>query len=239
MGDLTTLLQALPIKSPAKVVADRLRKSGWLLPSGKAGVWEFVPAAMAGAYSRNDPLLPVKAFLKKHPDAVCGLTLQSAAWMRGAAERIPIKPQLAIKDRRVVRALPDAIEAFVFNPSLPIEFFNGTPVLRCESILVQIAYKPTWVRSWQSVLEWLPAICAEAAPDDILRELVARPQSVAARTGYLLQGLLPETAAQIFKGYTPPNQAWFGRRGQVLRTDPKWRISDTLLPFDPKGLAAV
>jgi len=41
---------------PINVVLQRLRERGWLLDLKTRGVWEFAPAARAGAYSAGDLL---------------------------------------------------------------------------------------------------------------------------------------------------------------------------------------
>src|SRR5664280_2224551 len=44
---LAELATPARVATEPKTVADRLRKLGWLLPTGTAGVWEFAPAAHA------------------------------------------------------------------------------------------------------------------------------------------------------------------------------------------------
>jgi hypothetical protein len=121
----------------------------------------------------------------------------------------------------------------VFMPRLPYGTAKGVPVLRPASVLTHMASTPTRVRSWASALEWLPEVAAEATADDVLAELDARPATVGARAGYLLQGLRPDIAARIVG---PKTKTWFGRRGKLVRHDNRWQVADTLLPFDPRTL---
>ena len=44
-------VRAVGVRTATRTVATRLRERGWLLPTGQRGVWEFAPAAVAGAYS--------------------------------------------------------------------------------------------------------------------------------------------------------------------------------------------
>jgi len=50
---LDELVRTAGIRTATRTVATRLRERGWLLPTGQRGVWEFAPAAVAGAYSRG------------------------------------------------------------------------------------------------------------------------------------------------------------------------------------------
>ncbi len=108
-------------ESNPSLIALRLKKAGWLLPTDQRGVWEFAPAAMAGAYSRNDPLMEVKAFCLRHPDKRCFLCLQTAAWALGLADRIPEKKRWRLllyhKDVLLIAYLyTDMIHVLRHNP---------------------------------------------------------------------------------------------------------------------------
>ena len=95
MQRLSYLAQKHNVKTDPAVIALRLRKAGWLLPTPQRGVWEFSPAVMAGAFSRNDPLMPVIAYMKSHPETECFLCMQTAAWALGLADRLPTRRELA------------------------------------------------------------------------------------------------------------------------------------------------
>ena len=51
LAELAALATRTGIGTEPRVVADRMRKLGWLLPTETAGVWEFAPAAHAGPVS--------------------------------------------------------------------------------------------------------------------------------------------------------------------------------------------
>ena len=57
--ELAALVKHAGVRTEARVVADRLRRLGWLLPTATAGVWEFAPGSHAGesgmATSRPGP----------------------------------------------------------------------------------------------------------------------------------------------------------------------------------------
>ena len=54
----------------------------------KRGVWEFEPAAVAGAYSRGGHTRLLRSILVLS-DIACGLTFQAAAWALDLADRAP------------------------------------------------------------------------------------------------------------------------------------------------------
>lgn len=232
---LSGLVEQQGLRTPAKVVAARLRERGWLLPTGRRGVWEFAPAAVAGAYSRNDPVTPLRAFLSQRPRARCALTFQAAAWAHGAADRVPAHLEVAAATSELARQLPTSLAASVFDAHLEYRILRTVPVLAVESVIVHLAARPAAVRSWTSALEWLPDLTHMLALDPLRQELDDRPASVRARTGYLLQGLRPDLA-NMLHGAPLAGKTWFGPRGKLRRHDTTWQIADTLLPFDPRTL---
>ena len=235
MSRLDELVRSAGVGTQTRTVAARLRERGWLLPTGQRGVWEFAPAAVAGAYSRGGPTRLLRAALAR-TDVTCGLTFQAAAWALGLADRAPVRVEVAAADDRSAAQLPAALDVSVFMPGLPYGTAKGVPVLRPASVLIHMAATPARVRSWASALEWLPEVAAEATADDVLAELDARPATISARAGYLLQGLRPDIAARIVG---PKTKTWFGWRGKLVRHDSRWQVADTLLPFDPRALEPV
>jgi predicted transcriptional regulator of viral defense system len=236
---LAAMLVEAGIKTPARVVAARLREHGWLLPTDQRGVWEFAAADLAGPYSQGDPLVSVKSFRARRPETSCALTFQTAAWAHGLADRVPARLEVAVPAGAVARHLPRSLDGSVFVPVLPTTTVREVPVLAAESVLVHMAAKPSAVRSWASASEWLPDLAAELDGDLLVAELSERPPTVIARAGYLLQGLRPDLALRLRQAPLPAGKTWFGPRGKLLRHDARWQIADTLLPFDPRDLEDV
>jgi hypothetical protein len=235
MAHLDELVRMFGVGTQTRTVAARLRDRGWLLSTGKRGVWEFAPAAVAGAHSRGGPTRLLRAALAR-ADIACGLTFQAAAWAVGLADRAPSRVEVAAADDRSAAQLPTALDVSVFKPRLAYATTKGVPVLQPASVLTHMASTPSRVRSWGSALEWLPDIAAEANVGDVLAELDGRPATVSARLGYVLQGLRPDIAARIAG---PRTKTWFGPRRKMVRHDSRWQIADTLLPFDPRTLEPV
>jgi predicted transcriptional regulator of viral defense system len=238
-ADLESLRNEVGIKTPARVIAARLRDKGWLLPTSSRGVWEFVPAAVAGPYSENDPLTPLKAALLKNPNTKCGLTFQTAAWLYGFADRVPSKLEVAVINRNTPVGFNQKMQVSVYIPRLAYNAIREVPVLAIESIFVQLAHRPSVIKSWSGVLEWLPEVAADISEDKLLYELKDRPLATIARTGYLFQGMRLDLADTIYNNYPIVNKTWFGPRGTLKNHDNHWLVADTILPFDPKKLEDV
>lgn len=235
MPRLEEIVRSAGVGTQTRTVAARLRDRGWLLPTGQRGVWEFVPAAVAGAHSRGGPARLLRAALAR-ARVPCGLTFQAAAWALDLADRAPTRIEVAAADAQAAARLPVALDVSVFSPRLPYGTAKAVPVLRPASVLAHMAASPGRVRSWGSAVEWLPEVAAEAAAADLIAELDGRPATVRARMGYLLQGLRPDVAARIGG---PATKTWFGPRRKVVRHDSRWQVADTLLPFDPRDLEPV
>jgi hypothetical protein len=235
MSHLDEVVRSAGIGTQTRTVAARLRERGWLLATGQRGVWEFVPAAVAGVHSKRDPARLLRAALARHA-ITCGLTFQAAAWALGLAGRAPARIEVAAADGSAAAALPSALDVSVFAPRLPYRRAKAVPVLEPASVLAHMAASPGRVRSWASAVEWLPEVAAEAHVSDLVAELEGRPGTVSARLGYLLQGLRPDVAARISG---PATKTWFGPRRKVIRHDSRWQVADTILPFDPRHLEPV
>lgn len=233
---LASLCERSGVRTPAKVVASRLREKGWLLATPQRGVWEFAPAELAGAYSSADPLLPLKAHAAAHPGDTFALASQTAAWALGLADRVPAVLDAAFE--RMPASVPDGVRASTYRPNIPTTAAKGVSALAPESIVVHMTQRPSAVRSWQGVAEWLPDVAYELDAAKVLDELGGRPRSVAARTGYLLQGMRPDVAGAIMKASPPRSRVRFGT-GTAIRNDERWQVSDSTLPFDPCELEEV
>lgn len=236
---LAEILRDEGIATPAHVFASRMRDKGWLLPTGQRGVWEFAPAAVAGPYSSMDPLLSLKAFAAAHPQAETALTMHAAAWALGLSDRAPATLDVAVPAPLGRTALPDGLSAHAFAPNLNTSEARGVDVLAPESAFVHMAASPAAVRSWQSASEWLPELAYEMDAGGMLEELEGRKSSVWARAGYLVQGMRPDIAEAISEAFRPNAKVRFGPRTASLRNDERWKVADTILPFDPREMEAV
>jgi len=225
----------LGISTDARVLAARLRNSGWLLPTPIRGTYEFAPGSHAGPLGHADPLTPVRAALHSRPDLEAALALESAAWAHNLADRLPNKLEVAIPVGHTAPAgLERVARVLRFTAQLSTVSLRGVPVHAPETLLVHLAYRPSQVRSWTSVGEWLPDLVHAVDGDRVVAELEGRDAAVGARVGYLVSGLRPSLARRMERFIA--GRVWFGPRGALRRHNARWQIADTVLPFDPVSL---
>ncbi len=239
LEEIAQLAESRGILTRAAQIANRLKQAGWLLPTSQRGVWEFAPASMAGPYSKNDPLKEVKAYQLANPQVQCFICLQTAAWAMGLADRVPSRKELAFVSLPK-RKMADCILPYKYTPTLEPKSVRGVPCLTPESIVVHLASKPDAIKSWESVLEWLPDVVYEINLKDLMTEISNKSDSVKRRVGYLLQGMYPEASHEIMEIVgSPTSKIRFGPRKTSIRNDQDWMISDTILPFSVKELEKV
>jgi predicted transcriptional regulator of viral defense system len=219
-------------------LARRLRATGWLLPTGRPGIYEFAPGAHAGPYGHGDPFVALHAELRAKPDLPVRLALHSALWAHGLAERPPPRHEVMLPAGTPASApLSRAFRVVRFDAQNPPADVRGTPTSTPATVLVHAAAKPNAVRSWTALGEALPELVERSTVAELRAELTQRPASVGARLGYLLAGVDEQLVSDL--GLTAGHgTVWFGPRGAVRRFDARWNIADTLLPFDPRQLTS-
>jgi hypothetical protein len=240
VAELAALATRTGIGTEPRVVADRLRKLGWLLPTATAGVWEFAPAAHAGPMGHGDQFLELRAALAPRPSLDAAVCLVSALLAQGLTDRAPDRLEVAVKTGASVPVgLRRATRVVVFDANLAPDRSRGVPVHLPATILVHIAARPGEVRGWSAIADALPELVEVVTPADIDGELTGRPRSVRVRLAYLTQGVAPDLADRL----VPPNdggrtapKVWFGPRGNLKHHSARFSVADTLLPFDPASL---
>jgi hypothetical protein len=240
LAELAALVTRTGVGTEPRVVADRLRKLGWLLPTETAGVWEFAPAAHAGPVGHGDQFLGLRAALASRPSLAAAVCLTSALLAHGLTDRAPDRLEVAVKTRASIpEGLRRATRVVVFDSNLPPERSRGVPIHQPGTILVHVAARPADVRGWGAIADALPELVDVVAPDDIDAELAGRPRSVRVRLAYLTQGVAPDLAERL----VPPDdggrgapKVWFGPRGSLKRHSSRFSVADTVLPFDPASL---
>lgn len=166
LSEVGALAARVGLKTPPAVIADRLRRRGWLLPTGQRGMYEFAPGAHAGPYGHGDPFLTFRAARSAKPfDA--SIALQSALWLHGLSERAPDKHELAAAPDA---AVPDSVKREMrvvrFRAQAEPTVVNGLPVHQAASVLVHLAAKPGAARNWPVFAEALAALVALATSAD-------------------------------------------------------------------------
>jgi hypothetical protein len=240
LAELTDLIDRVGVGTEPRVVAARLRRLGWLLPTETAGVWEFAPAAHAGPIGHGDQFIELRAALAARPSLDAAVCLVSALAARGLTDRAPDRLEIAIRTRdSVPQGLRRAARVLIFGANLAPQWSSGIPVHQPATILVHLAARPTDVRSWGAIAEALPELLEVSAPAEIDAELAGRPRSVQVRLAYLVQGIAPDLADRLVppdEGGRSASKVWFGPRASLKRHSSRFSVADTLLPFDPASL---
>ncbi|MGH9131783.1 MAG: type IV toxin-antitoxin system AbiEi family antitoxin [Acidimicrobiales bacterium] len=240
LAELAALVRRAGVGTETKVVADRLRKLGWLLPTGIAGVWEFAPAAHAGGIGHGDQFLGLRAALAARPTLDAAICLTSALAVHGLTDRAPDRLEVAVgTGASVPVGLRRATRVVVFDAKAATELSHGVPVHRAATILVHLVDRPADVRGWGVIAEALAELVSLFAPAELDAELAGRPRSVRVRLAYLTQGVEPELADRLVpaqEGGRSAPKVWFGPRAALKRHSARFSVADTLLPFDPADL---
>lgn len=170
-----------------RLIAQRLRERGWLLDLATRGVWEFAPAARAGAFGSGDPLIELRATLARDPSAPYVVAAESAAFLSGLASRRP-EPE-AVGAPEGVR-LPKALSAFRivrWRPATPLLRREDLPVWAPATLLAFLASRPGGYHDWPNVGEWLGQAAGYVTISDLVLELTGAPRSAWARLAYMLE----------------------------------------------------
>jgi hypothetical protein len=196
--DIEQLRQASGTKSSTRYLIEVLTDEGWLLPLRNQGVWEFAPAARAGAFGSGDPHIELRAALRKRPNLPVALAEETAAWLHGLSGRPPTRDVLGAPHQL---RLPPALSGYRVvrtTPRLESEQRNGLPVWRVETLLVAMADRPASYRDWPNVTDWLSQAVARVTDDGLQAELQDRSRAAWMRLAYLVdRGGNTELAADL------------------------------------------
>ncbi|MCL4554725.1 MAG: type IV toxin-antitoxin system AbiEi family antitoxin [Actinobacteria bacterium] len=186
-ADLTEFALEAGVEWPTSLIAQRLRQLGWLLPLATKGVWEFAPAARAGAFGSGDPLIELRAVLARDPKVRFAVAAESAAYLLGFASRRPeiecvgappgIRPPKSFCGYRIVR----------WAPSAAVMHREGLPVWSPATLLAFMATRPAGYHDWPNVGEWLPQAAQSTKANDLVDELADRPAAAWLRAAYLME----------------------------------------------------
>jgi hypothetical protein len=151
--DLDRLARDAGVDWPTGVILQRLRQRGWLLDLRTRGVWEFAPAARAGAYGAGDPLIELRATLARRPDAPFAAAAESAAYLLGYAGR---RPHLDVVSVPAGVTVPPALRVYRvvrWAVRVPLERRDELPVWSPCTLLTFMATRPSLYRDWPNAGE--------------------------------------------------------------------------------------
>lgn len=217
------------VRWPTDVVVRRLRERGWLLDLATKGVWEFAPAARAGAYSSGDPLIELRATLARDPSAPYSVAAESAAYALGLSSRYPERDVIGAP--REVR-LPQALEGLRivrWKPALPAVVRDSLPIWSVATLLAFMAARPAGYRDWPNAGEWIPQAASGVSVSDLALELAGRARSAWARTAYLLDrgGAAPTARELLSRAPRGTGPYYLGRRSAGGLYDSAYDVVDS------------
>jgi hypothetical protein len=231
----TQLLRSLAarrhVSVPVDELVERLRRHGWLLDLTTRGVWEFAPAARAGALGSGDPFIELRATLLRRPDLPVSVAGESAAWLQGLSGRLPGRQVIAAPPKL---ELPPALGRFRtvrHLAQLTPDTLDGLPVWRVASLLAHMAARPSSYRDWPNVGDWLTDAVARVDTDDIEHELQGQKRSTWARLAYLLDRGGRVDWARDLLAKAPPGSGpyYLGPRDRRGHFDARYDVIDSHL----------
>ncbi len=184
--DLEEWAREAGIRWPTNVVLQRMRERGWLLDLKTRGVWEFAPAARAGAYGAGDPLIELRATLARRPAAPYALAAESASYLLGYASRRPAREVVSAPAGVTVPPALRDFRAVRWTAKASLVEREGLPVWGPSTLIAFMATRPSLYRDWPNAGEWLGMAAAEVGADALRDELRGRSRSAWARAAYLL-----------------------------------------------------
>ena len=239
--DLARLASAARVRSDPRLIADRLRKLGWLLPTAIRGVFEFAPGAHAGPIGHGDPWLTVRAAAASNPSLSLAVAGTSAMWAHRLLDRPPTRLHLVVGPHdHVSSSLAKAAHVTRFESQVAPLRIADVPVHSPATVLVHAAVHPSDIEPWTVAAEALHDLVSLADRVELDAELRDRPKSVVARLAYLIHGVDPQLADDLYPAPLAGQQhpkIRFGPRGSARRNSQRFGIADTILPFNPGQLA--
>lgn len=226
LGSLATLAG---VDWPVEVVVRRLREAGWLLDLRTRGVWEFAPAARAGAFGSGDPFIELRATLARDGGSLFAIAAESAAYLLGLASRRPDREVIgAPAGVRTPKALGD-LRVVHWTPRTEFVVKDELPVWSATTLLAFMAARPGGYRDWPNVGEWIVQAARVTPVDAIAEELSGHPRAAWARAAYLLdRGEESDDAAHLM-GLAPSGTGPFylGRRAVSGCYDGRFDVVDS------------
>lgn len=185
-SQLEGLVRDAGIESPVDLVLQRLRERGWLLDLKTRGVWEFAPAARAGAYGSGDPFIELRATLARRQETSFAVAAESAAYLLSYASRRPDREVVSVPAGSIVPPALRAYRVVRWRARAPLVEREGLPVWSASVLVAAMAIRPSSFRDWPNAGEWLSRAAADVAFDEIRLELEGHARSAWARAAYLL-----------------------------------------------------
>lgn len=216
-------------RSVVRQAITELVRRGWLRPLGIQGAYEFIPGAAAGAYPSGDPWLVLRAELARRPDLSIHIGANSAAWLRGYAQRSP-SPHFVVTEPTVSipRPLRAAYRVLQTRPAPATDRIDGLPVPSSTELFVEVAQLAPRL-PLDAALGWLRRLLTDTAPDQVAQMLAHRGRATRARAGYIAEcsGSEAHVAAIAALGLPSAGPFYTGPRATEGAYSARWQVYDS------------
>lgn len=227
--DLERFAHEAGVAWPVASVVQRLREQRWLLGLRTRGVWEFAPAARAGAFGSGDPFVELRATLRRDPEAAYAVAADSAASLLGYSSRRPPRDVVAAAPGVTIPPALRGYRIVRWRPAAAATPRDDLRVWPAATLVAFMAARPALFGDWPNVGEWLGAAAGDVTLGDLEAELAGRPRSAWARAGYLLHRGGRRADALDLLARAPPGHGpyYLGDRRSTGRHDPLFDVVDS------------
>jgi hypothetical protein len=210
-----------------RALAELVRR-GWLVPLDVRGTYEFIPGAAAGVYPSGDPWLVLRAELARHPDAF-HVGANSAAWLRGYAQRRPPKHLVVTTPAvKVPEPLRAAYRVLRTTPAPAHDRIDGLLVPTAPELLAEVAQLAPRL-ALDTAQGWLRRLFAEVTPEEVAQALAGRSAATRARAGYFAEVCGADAHADAIAALGPVGRGPYftGPHTSDAAFSPRWRVYDS------------
>lgn len=218
-----------PGSRQAQKLIERLREHGWIRALHVRGRYEFLPA-QAGAYPSGDRWTELRAVLYRNPKFRIQVVLQSAAFIRGLADRFPVPDQVAIGTKTVSRGLESVYKVIRTKPErigdAAIE--DGIPVSTVERLPLEVVW---WWRESGDLRNpdhWVGHALRKSDPQRLTELVTKEGPTMVARCGYLAEKFGVSEVAERLDALHRRGPTWIGTRSKAAQFNSRWDVYDSV-----------
>jgi hypothetical protein len=218
-----------PGSAQAKKLIERLREHGWIRALSVRGRYEFLPAE-SGAHPSGDRWTELRAVLHRDPNFQVQVVLQSAAFLRGLADRFPVPDQVAVGRKTVSRGLESVYKVIRTKPErvgdATIE--DGIPVSIVERLPLEVVW--WWPESGdlRNPDHWVGQALRKSDPQRLTELVTKEGPTMVARCGYLAERFGVSEVSDRLAGLHRRGPTWLGTRSKEARFNSRWEVYDSI-----------
>lgn len=213
----------------ARKLVERLREHGWIRSLPLRGRYEFLPAE-SGSYPSGDRWTELRAALQRDSNFPIQVVLQSAAFLRGLADRFPVPDQVAVGRKTVSRGLQSVYKVIRTKPerlgSTTIE--DGIPVSTLEHLPLEVLWWWSEAGDLRNPEHWVGRALRESDHQRLTELVVNEGPTMVARCGYLAERFDAVEITKRLEGLHRRGPTWIGTRSKPSRFNACWQVYDSI-----------